>query len=519
MEIHALTALELLRHLELRELTSEDVVRALFARIEAHDGSINSVVHRFQEQALASARHADEARRGGVLFGPLHGVPITIKESIATRGTATTLGVKAQLGTPAKDDAVVVRAARQAGAIVIGKTNVSQTLLFNEATNPIWGTTNNPWSSNRSPGGSSGGEAAALAAGFTPLGIGTDIGGSIRVPAAYCGVVGFKPTVDRWSMQGCRGAMPGQEGIRSQCGPMARTSKDVALLFRAADSIHQHALDPTVPPLRTPDPASVDLSRITVGYYEDDGFLSPSPAIQRGVREAAIALRAKGVPVVPFALPRPVELTYLYFALVSADGGRTLEKLLAGDSVVPQLLPLKLMARMPNFLRGVATAFVASQGEQRLERLLAAVNPKTVTDYWALIAERNSYRQEMLAAWEHAGIDAVLCPAHTTPALRHGQSRDFSIGGSYAMHYNLLNFPAGVVPVTRVLATETVRPAPRDRVEKVAAAVDADSAGLPVAVQLATRPHQDHVCLALMIALEEALADKPDRPRTPVPVA
>lgn len=516
MELHRLSATELLAQLQAGRTTSLAIVEALIARGQAVDGRLKAMTHRFDQQARAAAQDADEARKRGISYGPLHGLPVTVKESIHTAGLPTTLGVRAQADTPATDDAVVVKLLRRVGAIVIGKTNISQTLLFNEADNPVYGRTVNPFARDRVPGGSSGGEAAALAAGLTPFGVGTDIGGSIRVPAAYCGVAGLKPTVDRWSMVGCKGAMPGQESIRSQVGPMARTAADVALLFGALDGPSFHDLDPTVPPLEPGRPHQVDIRNLTIGWYDDDGFFPASPAVRRGVRQAAEALARAGARVVPYQVPHGIELTYLYFAILSSDGGRTLEKLLKGDPVVPQLAPLRMMSSTPQVAKEVLAAFLGSQGEARLERFLRTIGTKNVTELWALVAERLRLRLATLEAWEEQALDVVIGPPHATPALRHGQSKDFSLGGCYSMLYNTLNFPAGVVPVSTVTAQDPSRPTPRDRLERVASEVDAGSVGLPVAVQVAARPYREDLVLATMMAIEAQVRGHPDFPQTPI---
>ena len=515
-EIHRMSLVALARALADRALSSREIIEALYARADQVDPGLHALVHRFRDAALAAADSADEARAKRIDYGPLHGLPLTVKESLDTRGTPTTLGVRSRQRFPAEDDAVVVKVLRQAGAIVIGKTNISQTLLFNESDNPIWGATENPFMAGRVPGGSSGGEAAAVAAGISPLGVGTDIGGSIRVPCHYCGVAGLKPTVDRWSMVGSVGAIGGQESIRSQCGPIARSTEDLAFVMRSADGPAHHALDPFVPPVVTRDPASIDLSQLRIGYYETDGFLTPSQAIMRGVREAAAILRARGATVLAFEPPRSVELTYLYFAVLSADGGRTLERFLGGDEVAPQLSLLRSVAKLPGPVRKVAAAFMATEGEARVERLLRVVHTKPVSELWSWVKLRAQYRQEVVEAWTRQQLDAVICPAHATVALGHGQSREFSLGGSYAMRYNTLNFPAGVVPVTRVRATETGRAEAVDRLDRTAAQVDTDSAGLPVGVQVAARPYQEDVVLAVMGAIEAGARAHPDFPATPV---
>lgn len=507
---------DLVRLQKAKEVTSEEIVRAHLERIEALNPGVNALVHVFADKAIAAAKIADDMASRDRWLGPLHGVPVTIKESIATRGIDVTLGVKSQAGSPEEDDATVVKLLARAGAIVLGKGNISQLLLFHEADNPVFGRTNNPWNAERVPGGSSGGEAAAVASGMTPMGIGTDIGGSIRVPAVFTGVYGLKPTADRWSMVGCRSAMAGQETIRAQCGPIARSTADLTLAMRSIDSYLHTPYDARVPPVSTGDPKRVDLTKLRVGYYEDDGFFTPAASVQRGVRKAVGALQARGIEVVPFHPPASVEITYLYFAALASDGGRSVDRFLRGDRVVPQLTKLRTLAKLPSFLRDTVATFLASAGELRLERLLRVGNEKRIADLWALVAERNRLRQEVLLAWSAAGIDAVICPAHPTPALRHGQSDEFSLGGSYSMRYNLLDFPAGAMPVTRVRADETARPQLLDRLDRVAASAEADSAGLPIGVQVVTRPYQETLLLAVMSSIEMVVRDTDDYPVAPV---
>jgi fatty acid amide hydrolase len=300
VQLFRLSASEMLPLLSKREISSEEIVRALFERIAACDSKVKAFVHRFEDRAIQEAKRADHARSRGEALGPIHGLPITAKESIGTEGLAVTLGVEAHRGRIADRDAAVLRALARSGAILIGKTNVSQLLLFHESDNPIWGATNNPWNLTRVPGGSSGGEAAAIAAGMSLFGVGTDIGGSIRVPAAFCGIYGLKPTNDRWSNLGTFGALAGQEVIRGQTGPMARTARDLALLFAAGDPIWMAAEDPSVPPIPVADHSKLNVSGLRVGVYEDDGFLPPAASVRRAVRTAADRLKKAGVEVVPF---------------------------------------------------------------------------------------------------------------------------------------------------------------------------------------------------------------------------
>ncbi|WP_437337072.1 amidase [Sorangium sp. So ce394] len=513
-----LTATALSSLLAAREVSSEEVTRAHLARIGALDPRLGAFTQVLHDEALAAARGLDDERRRGEIRGPLHGLPITVKESLDMAGMASTLGVASRRDHRAAGDAGVTALLRRAGAVILGRTNVSQLLLYSEARNPLFGQTANPWSLDHSPGGSSGGEAAAIAAGMSPLGIGTDIGGSIRVPAHCCGIAGMKPTLDRWTNLGSNTALLGQEAIRSQVGPMARSARDLALVMSELDPATMAALDVRVPPFPFTEPASVEVARLRVGFYCDDGLVPSSTAVARAVVKAASALRARGATVVPFTPPGIPDAVYGYFAALSADGGATAMSLLQGDAadVDVSLRSLRAMASLPPFARRAAARVAGIAGERRLQRLLEVTGPKSVAELWRVTHALREARAAIASAMRAESLDLLLCPPYATPALPHTASRDFVLAGSAAMLWNLAQFPAGVVPVTRVRAGEARRERPRDRLEKRAAEVDAKSEGLPVGVQVVGLPFSDHVVLAAMITIEDELAGEPDRPVTPV---
>jgi len=516
MTIHTLSAVELLEHQRRGDLSSVEVIEALHARADVAHPTVNGWAHQFREDALARAKAADEARAGGGELGGLHGLPISVKENIATAGVPVTMGLGYRQGTPERADAVTVQLAREAGAIVIGKGNVPQFLLAMESENPIWGTTNNPWKAGRASGGSSGGEAALVASGQVPVAIATDVGGSIRQPASFCGVVGFKPTEHRWSNVGSVSAIKGQEAFRSQMGVIARTTADVTLMMRTLDAPLHAARDPFVPPLPIGDPAQIDLRGLRVGYYEDDGFFAPSAALQRAVREAAAHLRDAGAEVVPFSPPNVEAIAWAVFSILSADGTATLTAQLREETLIPQLQPVFRLARLPGPARRAAAALMAARGEPRVAGLLRSLGRKPVEALWRLTDERARLRHEELAAWEAAGVDAIVCAPHATPAVKQRESGDFSLSSVYCMRYNLLNLPAGTVPVTRVREDEQSTRRGGDRIEKKAAFMDEGSAGLPAGVQVVARPWREDVALAVMAAVEAGARAGSDYPLTPV---
>jgi fatty acid amide hydrolase len=513
--LYALPATELRQLLNSGQTSSVEIVQALIARSQQVDGKVRAFVLRFDQEALRLAAQADAERKRGEAHGLLHGLPVSIKENIDIAGTDSTMGIVPRRNTPAQTDAITVRVLRQQGAIALGKTNIPQLLLAQESENAIWGITHNPWHSGRSPGGSSGGEAAAIASGQSPFGIGTDIGGSIRIPAHFCGIFGLKPTVDRWSNRGSATSIPGQELVRAQMGPMARTATDLALLMEAVDPRLAAQMDPAVPPFAIGDPASLDLKGLRVGVFVDDGFLAPNPAIARGVKLAADALRAAGATVVDYTPPQP-DLMYTWLAGISADGGKTLEVTLQGDDPVRQLKTTFRLARLPTPVRMALAKVLALRGDHRLARLLSVLGEKPLAEFWRLTNARTVLRRQEFDAWATQGLDAVICPPHSLPAMPLGTSGDLTLSLSYAFRYVMLNYPAGIAPVTRVRAGEDQRAVVRDTLDKKCAAAEAGSVGLPVGVQVVAKPYREDLVLALLAAIEHGVRDAQDYPVTPV---
>lgn len=514
MNLHRLNAVHLRALLDRREISSEELVTALHARREEVDGAVRGWVHRFDEEALLAARRADRERAAGEARGLLHGLPFSIKENLATPGLPQTLGIRSRLADPATTTAVVVQSALRQGGIALGKSNVPLLLLAMETHNEIWGTTHNPWDLSRTPGGSSGGEAALLASGQVPLGLGTDIGGSIRIPAAWCGICGLKPTLGRWSVRGSAGGIPGQESVRATTGPMARTMPDLLLLWHALEG--QHELDPRVPPLPADRPEEVDLSALRVGVYVDDGVFAASPPVARAVHEAAEALRRAGATVVPFRPPDGWALVDHYFGAISADGAATAKARVGDQQPTVQLKTLFLLARLPDLARSLAASVLEARGEKRVARVLRALGTKSVDRLWAIQAARTQAQEAELRAWEDLGLDLVLCPPTVTPPAIRDRTGDWSLGAWPTMRYNLLDLPAGVVPVGVVRPDEQTLSEPGDRLDARAAEFLADSAGHPVAVQVVGRPWGEAPVLAAMARIEAELGDSPGFPGLPL---
>lgn len=515
--ITSLAAYELADRISDRELSSREVVDAHIARIEEVNPTLNAIVVPLFEEARAEADAADEAIRRGDAMGSLHGVPITVKEMYDVAGTPTTAGIHHLAKQLAVGDAVLVARLRRAGAIILGKTNVAQLGLMLESDNPLYGRTNNPWNVERSSSGSSGGEAAIIAAGGSPLGLGSDGGGSIRQPAHVCGICGIKPTSGRLDMRG-HYVLPSFPRGFNHGGPLARCVTDLELALQALASSEPSNVNPQVAPTKIGDPSSVDISSLRIGTYTDDGYLAASPALGRAVHEACDRLHAGGATIEEFQVPDIRMMWRLFCALVNADGGHFVRRALQrslGDWRIKRNL---MLTAIPNLLRPLARQVLLWQGDRYMSDLIEFI-PRRVASAPTLIElheQAELYRQQFGAALDRGRYDVIICPPSAIPAPKHG-IHVTSFAMLYTGLYNFLGMPAGVVPATRVRAAEeSDRVASRDTVVRAMIASENDSAGLPVGVQVVSRHWREDIVLAVMRNLEEHFREQVDYPHTPV---
>jgi len=288
-----LPAVELARRIAERNLSPVEVMESALARIEAVQPALNAFCFVYAEEALAAARAAEQAVMDVGPLGPLHGVPIAIKDFTPTKGKTTTRGSYAFEHWIPDRDALVVERLRAAGAIMVGKTTTPEFAYSSFTESPLWGITRNPWDPARTPGGSSGGSAAAVAAGCVPLAEGTDMGGSVRIPAAFCGLVGLKPSLGRIPMD----ILPSVFDSISHFGPLARTVADAALFFSVAQGPDDCDIQSLKPALDVPVPPPGKLKGRRLALSVDLGFYAVDPEIEANTRAAAEALRSAGAEV------------------------------------------------------------------------------------------------------------------------------------------------------------------------------------------------------------------------------
>lgn len=509
MNPEELPAVELADAIARRELSSVEAVEACIARIEAVQPALNAVVAERYEQARAEAREADRQLAAGEPAGPLHGLPVSIKECLDVTGLPSTCGWTRLADNLAESDEPHVARWRAAGAIVVAKTNVAQALALLETDNPLYGRTNNPWDLSRTSGGSSGGEGALIAAGGSPLGLGTDIGGSVRNPAAFCGIAGLKPTAGRMPDEGRLSFHPGQRIIQSQVGVLGRDVADVVLGTRVAESPDG--------PVSLGDPATVDLGGLRVGYYVSDGTFPAVATAGRAVLGAAEALRAAGATVEEWTPPEPGEANALVIAMLGADEFGWLRELLGDDPADPRIALLMQTLALPDAeLVAIQEALRAGGDPAAAEGLEIFRFDRSTAGHLASCDAVIRYRERWRVSLAEAGIGLILCPASPVPAMAHGASADLGVLGATTVLYNVLGYPAGVVPFTRVAPGED-GPAPEGETgfaQRLRETI-VGSVGMPMGVQVVARPWRDHEALAAMAVIESAARAAGEHPGSP----
>ncbi len=444
--IHA-SATKTVRAIQAGEVSSVEVVRAYLDRIDAVNPSLNAVVQTTGAAALDRAREADTALARGAIWGPLHGVPMTIKDSFETAGVVTTAGTKGLDSYIPERDASVVARLRAAGAILLGKTNVPEITLRFNTDNFVYGRTNNPYDPARTPAGSSGGAAAIVAACGSPFDIGSDTGGSIRIPAHFCGIAGLKPTAGRVPRTGHIPFLElGATEAYTQVGPLARRVEDLTVILRIIAGPDGH--DPTIVPMPLGDPAAVDLTELRAAFYTDVG-LTPAPTAETSAAVgAAVAALSEVGAVVTEDHPPGVETAPSFWReIFVADGG-------AG---VRRLLEKLGTEQMHPFL----------EWSQKGEDL-------PTSEYNRLLVRWNELRRDGLAFLEQ--YDVIICPVNATPATLHDEPTPFK----YTHLYNLMGWPVAVVRCAT------------------------SPEGTPIGVQIVARPWREDVALAVAGFLEEA---------------
>ncbi|NXJ73672.1 FAAH1 hydrolase, partial [Trogon melanurus] len=454
----------------------------------------------YLEESETQLRKVKQVEKPGLLYG----VPISLKDSIDCQGHDSTLGFVKNISKPAAEDSVVVQVLRRQGAIPFVKTNVPQSLISFDCKNLIFGQTFNPLLYSKSPGGSSGGEGALIGGGGSILGFGTDLGGSLRFPAAFCGICALKPTGNRlrYSMNALFWSLP----VVAAVGPMAKDVESLVLCMRALLCEDMFNLDSTVPPLPFNEEVYSSTRPLRIGYYETDFFTMPSPAMRRAVRETKQLLEEAGHTLVPFELTN-VDYAVFNFCVkgVFADGGVSFANNFKGDLKAHGVRLFIWLSKTPNWLKTLYS-WITKPFHISMPFISFVSFFSTVDEVWSLHHEIEEFCHQFIAQWKKLNLDVMLCPM-LSPALPIGYPEKLSAAVSYTMLYNALDFPAGVVPVTMVTEEDEEELKGyqgyfRDWWDRTLAEAFHGSVGLPVAVQCVALPWQEELCLRFMKEVE-----------------
>jgi amidase len=434
-------------------ISARELTDLHLARIAEINPSLNAVVEVWRDRALPESEAVDARRASGQPLRALEGVPFSIKDSIEVAGTVCSAGTFGRRDAqPSVQDAALVARLRAAGAIPLARTNSPDLLFAFESDNLIYGRTNNPYDLSRTSGGSSGGEAALIAACGSPFGLGSDAAGSVRVPAHFCGIASLKPTSGRLARTGHVPPAGGWLEMVWQIGPMARHVEDLWALMPIL--LEANRCDRTVVPMPYRDPAEVRLRDLRIAFFTNNGLVPAEEDTDRAIRTAVKNI-APQVMLLEESRPEGIEESYeLEMKLIGPDGGDSLREYLAaiGSARIHPLLEgwLRKLEPFRTDLRGFA-------------------------GYWASL---DAFRDRMAAFFER--YDAILSPVAAQPAVLHGHSLDDKVfrGFSYTMTYNLTGWPAAVVRC------------------------GTSREGLPIGIQIAAQPWREDVALALARAIE-----------------
>lgn len=457
------SAADLARHIQTRELPAAEVLDTYLARIERHNAALNAVVTLDAERARERAAAADQALARGESWGPLHGVPFTLKDCYATAGVRTTVGAREfEHYVPDRDSSVAARL-RAAGGILIGKTNVPPMLTSMQTDNPIFGRTHNPWDLARTPGGSSGGSAAAVAAALTAFDVGSDMSGSIRIPAGFCGVFGFKPTSNRVPSTGHFPPPPGMprlERIMASYGPLTRSLDDIALITRVL--VGPDGQDPEIAPVPWREVQRREPRSLRIAYLPSFPGVPTARDVRDAAQRAADALASAGAQV------------------EERNPGFSIEEL-------NEVWRANLGLLMPLMQELSGMTLPGSSAGQQSASLVEFVRMSARRD--ALVVAADSLLTQFDAFLSPACIAvASPCGPPRTPIPVDGVPVESRFVDHYFYPWNLTGLPALVLPACR------------------------STDGLPIGVQLVAKRYGDEALLAVASAVCEVIGSDFVRP-------
>lgn len=486
LDITELTMLELQSKIAGGKLSALEVTTAYCHRTALAQQILNCCSEIFFDKALEKASELDDYyKKNGEVIGPLHGIPISLKDQVDLPGFDSSIGYIAYVNKPKEEISLLAEFLQNAGAVFYVKTTVPMAMMAPETVSNIFGYTHNAININLTSGGSSGGEGALIGAGASPMGFGTDIGGSIRIPSAFQGLHALKPSTGRISYLGVSNSYASQETMPSAIGPMARSLDDVSYMTKLIIEGELWNHDPKVMPIPYSDKSSLKLSKLTFGVWKYDGLIHPHPPIKRALEETIKALKLQGHEVIEVSLPNNEETLAAADDIFRADQGVEIVETcgISGEPVVPE----------------VGNIVVNKESDI----------PLSVNEWWSVCAKHYKLKQKFVNFWNETAkstgtgkpIDGLIGPVWPSCSFSRGVEPTLN----YSCPFNFFDAPSVVIPVTK---------ADKD-IDVVEASSTDDSFaktydpklfdGMPVCLQVVGRQLQEETTLAMASVVESSL--------------
>ncbi|KAF2128097.1 amidase [Dothidotthia symphoricarpi CBS 119687] len=479
LEITDSTASRILEQVASKTWSSEEVTRAFCKRAAAAQQLTNCLSDTFFDEAIETAKSLDDhLQRTGKVIGPLHGLPVSLKDNFNVAGKDSTVGFTSLANKPAEYNATLVDLLEKLGAVRYCKTNVPTAMMIAESVNNCFGRTVNPLNRKLTSGGSSGGESALITFGGSPLGVGTDIGGSLRIPAACTGIFTLRPSFGRFPTQRCRPGLAGQEAVHSVNGPMGKTLEDIAMYSKVIVDAQPWLVDPKMLPIPW---RQVELkTKLKIAVLWNDGICLPTPPVTRALKETVEKLKQAGHDIVQWDPEHHAKALELLGRFFVADGGKSIETLLTptGEPYRPEMVQYKDAKELG------------------------------VHGLWQLHLERSEVQRQYLEQWmSYGGLDAILAPTTPYASVPHEHFKYVGYTGVYnIVDYSAVSFPCGVVvdkakdkPAADYKSQTTFCQATRD-------SYDAELVhGMPVSLQLIANRLEEEKVLAMTATVLQAI--------------
>ena len=511
-EILSLTACALLEKIKTRKITSEQVVITYSIRAATIGLEYGLIADVNFEDAITEAKKKDLETEGGDIndLPPLHGLPVSVKDHVTTKGFRYTAGFgKRAAYPPSSDDCNFIKVLRDNGAIFYVSSNLPQGIGSIESSNKLWGRAQNPWDRERTPGGSSGGEAGLIASKCSPLGIGSDAAGSIRIPCSFCGIYGFAPTGRRVSLKRTRNLRVYDVNVAREIscsyGPMGRSVEDLILVSKCLFGKFTE-VDPDIPPLEwNEDKFKRALGKKKrIGVIYDDNFCESFPANRNVIMEVAEALKKNGHEIVHITENWTEEFILTGLPVMQSHGmASNLMKTLEGE-VPERFYWLQiLLSYFPNFVLKFFGFMARFVGESRFGKILGVLVDRNLDQFYQAVFQKEILKDRFSDFWISKKLDCLISPVLPFPAIKHGDAELLQglIGSTFI--YNIMGMPAGVVPIRKIRPDEEYYSTRfKDMAARKLKSLVDGIQGLPVGVQVAGWNFNDEGCLAIMKEIE-----------------